>query len=162
MGLRVLRGVRVSLWGVAACLIVAVGVFQPWLWRGYKPYSEFNPRTRRPDIRYHLVTTVSPFYTSIIREGEVEATSWFMSPETSLSGILILSAASLSAFEFDRGWIKVALSLTSSFSFLFFFLSLGGGGLGLGSVTHLGWGSTITLIGITFMFLLSLIKMISR
>ncbi|MFP3951562.1 MAG: hypothetical protein ACLFVP_05430, partial [Candidatus Bathyarchaeia archaeon] len=117
---------------------------------------------KKPEIHYHIVTTVSPFYTSFIKDGVRETTKWFMSPVASLSGFALISAAILSIFRFDNAWINVIGPLAAFSSSIIFLMSLGGGGLGLGSVTHLGWGFKITSIGIILNFLLSLMKIVSK
>ncbi len=95
-----------------ASLVTISGLFQPWLWRGYDSYSEFNPRTRKPETHYHVVTTVSPLHTSIFRDGKLVMAKWFMDLETSFAGAVLVSAALLSIFRYDRSWFKILLSLT--------------------------------------------------
>jgi hypothetical protein len=136
------------------------GLFNPWLWRGYDPWTEFDPLKREAEIHYHQIMTISPFYISIFIDGKLETTIWFINFELSLSGAILLLTSILSIFIYNKRYIKFLINLISFSMVILFFLSFGGRGLGLGSITFIGGGFYITLIGLIIIFIASVLELI--
>ncbi len=78
---------KIHLLGIIASVIVILRLFGTWLWRGFKPYPMFDTQTGKRKSHYHVKTTLSPFFFSIIRDGKVESTIWFIDFETFLVGL---------------------------------------------------------------------------
>jgi len=155
---------KINLWGVIAGFILIVGLFGPWLWRGYNSYVEFNTRTKKTEIYYHLKIVISPLFILMIRDGKIDNTICFPNFGTSLVGVILISAAVLYIFGFNRKFsraganlVNLSILLISFLAFLIFFLSLGRG-LGIGISTHVGWGFKMTLIGVILIFFSSLVE----
>lgn len=152
---------KFNLLSVVAFIVIVFGIFNTWLWRGYDSWTDFDPQRREVEIHYHIITTVSPFYSSIIVDGKLSNMFWFVNFETSLAGAIILSTSFLSIFVYKKKYIKLLLNFISLIMVVFFFLSFGGRGLGIGSITYLGDGFRITMIGVTLMFISALFDLIS-
>lgn len=150
---------KIHLWGVIIGVIVIVGLFGTWLWRGFDEELWINPKTGRREIRYHGKTIISPFFVSMVRDGRVESIMWFISFGTSLAGVILISASVLCAFRFNREWVNFIIFFISFLACLLFFYSLGSG-LWIGILTQLGWGFKATLIGVSGMFFLSLVELL--
>lgn len=152
--------IKINILGIIAGVMIIAGLFGPWLWRGYNPYYEINPETRERELRYHLITRISPFFFSIVTSAEEHTIEWFVSPGSSLSGVILISVAILFPFKFNRLWINGLIFLISMMACFFFFLNLGSG-LWLGLLTRFGWGFQITTIGLTLAFLSLLLGLFS-
>ena len=133
---------------VLASLLIFLGTLGPWLWRGYDSYQVVDPETRDVELRYRLITRMSPFYVVATTEEGEATTGWFISPGTTLSGVTLIVAAALFPLRWRRPWVRGALSFACILGCLTFFLSLGGG-LWLGLVTRFSWGFQATVGGIT-------------
>jgi hypothetical protein len=147
---------------MAVCsLLIIMGVLGPWLWRGFDPYQEYDPKTGERILIYGMTTKISPFYISVNREGSDGRVNLFYSTGTTLSGIILISSALLFPLKGDRlSWIKGSAFLLALFGLLTFFLSLGGG-LWLGIITRITWGLQLTMAGISLMLLYIIFKMFS-
>lgn len=153
---------KLNILSIIAFIVILFGIFKPWLWRGYNSWTEFDPSRREPEIYYHKIITISPYYVSIITDNKLDAIIWFVNYETSFSGTIILASSFLSIFRYRKKFINFILNFISLIMILFFILSLGGRGLGIGSVTFIGEGFKITLIGLTLMFISSLFELLSQ
>ena len=134
---------------ILACLLVLFGSLGPWLWRGYNSYQVFDPETGERELRYELISKMSPFYISAAYENEDPTYKWFVSPGTTVAGLLLIASSIVFPFISSSRIRIVALSM-ALLGCLFFFLSLGGG-LWLGLVTRFSWGFQATVIGLTLM-----------
>ena len=141
---------NLDFWGILIGLTVIIGLTGPWLIKDSKSY-DLNDSTRK--------IILSPFYSSIVREGRVITTLWFISLETFFSGMTLLLTSILYAFKFNGKWINFILFNISFLGYMFFFGSLGRG-LSIGVLTFVGWGLFVTTIGIMLMFTFSLVKLI--
>lgn len=151
---------KINICGFAIGLVVIIGLIGPWIIRGYNSYGVINPETGQGELRYHSKILMSPLFGSIIRDGNVE-TKWLVSFGTSLAGIMLISAAILCAFRFNRRWVNFLIFNISFLGFMLFIGSLGRG-LSIGVRTQIGWGLVITLIGIILMFVLSLYELMKN
>lgn len=149
---------KINIWGAAIGFIVIIGLFGPWIIRGYNSYGVINPQTGLGELRYHSKIVISPLFGSIIRDGDVEKTVWFVSFGTSLANVMLVSAAVLCAFRFNRRWVNFLIFNISFLGFILFFGSLGRG-ISIGVKARVGWGFIITLVGIILMFVLSLVEL---
>jgi hypothetical protein len=151
---------KINILNLIGCIIIIYGLFNPWLWRGYDPWTEFDPLKREAKIHYHQIMTTSPFYISIFIDDKLESTIWFINLESSISGATLLSTSILSIFIYKKRYIKLLINLISFSMIILFFLSFGGRGLGIGSITFIGGGLYITLIGLIIIFIASVLDLI--
>jgi hypothetical protein len=142
-----LRYKKEFLMNLIPLIFILIGLFQPWLWRGYKPYSEFNRELNRPEMSYSVILKTSPFFTTII-DNQIVSRVWFFNFTTTFSGLTILFSSLLPFLNINNKRFYTFTIFSTLFGFLFFFLSFGGG-MGLGSVTHLSMGTKTTLLGLT-------------
>jgi len=140
--------------------LIIIGLFLPWLWRGYNSYQVLNPLTGEQNLFYRLITRISPFFLSVESEGDGVIINWFVSLGTTISGAILLCTALLFPLKYERRIMKKILFSLTIFAFFFFFLNLGSG-LWLGLVTHFGLGIQLTSIGIVLMLLSLLLDLFS-
>ena len=86
--------------------------------------------------------------------------AWFISIGTTLGGIMIFVSACLSILKYKQSWAQFILFILSIVGLVAFFMSIGRG-VAIGVLTHIGWGLSLTGVGIIFLFFLS-IKELSR
>ena len=86
---------------------------------------------------------------------------WFVSLGTSLSGIILLSVATLSIIRYERIWVNFIYFLIAVLGVIVFFMSLGGG-QAIGLRTQIEWGAMVSLIGLGLMLALSISKMMKH
>ena len=141
---------EIDFWGLAIGVIVILGVFGPWVTKGYDSYPAMDPETRQGELHFHKHILMSPMYTKLYEDGEWVNTLWFVSSGVSLAGVMLVSAAALSAIRYKKYWIKLSLFLTAVLGVVIFFMSFGTG-LGIGLRTSFGWGLPVTLLGMTLM-----------
>lgn len=134
---------------VMACLLILFGSLGPWLWRGYNSYQVFDPETGERELHYELISKMSPFYISATYENEDPTYEWFVSPGTTLAGLLLIASSLVFPFT-SRSRIKIITLSIALLGCFFFFLSLGGG-LWLGLITRFSWGFQVAIIGLTLM-----------
>lgn len=152
---------KINIWGIAVCIVVIVGLFNPWISKGSKPYSTINPDTGQGELRYAKIILLSPFYASIIENDQLVERVWFVSWGTSLSGIILLSVATLSTIKYERMWVNFIYFLVAVLGVIFFFMSLGVG-QAVGLRTQIEWGAMVSLIGLGLMLVLSISKMMKH
>ncbi len=149
---------KTNIWGIAVCIVVIVGLFNPWISKGSQPYSAINPDTGQGELRYNRIILLSPFYASILENDQLVKRTWFVSLGTSLSGIILLSVATLSTIKYERIWVNFIYFLIAVLSVILFFMSLGVG-QAVGLRTQIEWGTMVSLIGLGLMFVLSISQM---
>jgi len=152
---------KINIWGIAVCIVVIIGLFNPWISKGSKPYSTINPTTGQGELRYSKIILLSPFYASIFENDQLVKRVWFVSLGTSLSGIILLSVATLSTIKYERIWVNFIYFLVAVLGVIFFFMSLGVG-QAIGLRTQIEWGAMVSLIGLGLMLVLSISKMMSH
>lgn len=142
-----------KIFSIVGSLLVLLGVFGPWLWRGFDSYQEYNPVTGETILKYRTITKISPLYFSVKTEGGDNEVSWFYSAGTTFSAVVIISSILIYIF-FNKmlSWSNSFGLLLALLGILVFFLSLGGG-LWLGVITKFAWGFQLTLLGIMVMFI---------
>lgn len=142
-----------KIFSIVGSLLVLLGVFGPWLWRGFDSYQEYNPATGETILKYRTITKISPLYFSVKTEDGDNEVSWFYSAGTTLSAVVMLSSIAI-YIVLNRGlsWSKSLGLLLAILGIFVFFLSLGGG-LWLGVITRFAWGFQLTLLGIMVMFI---------
>ena len=146
---------KINKGGCFVTILVIIGLFGPWIIKGYNSYGWIDPLTGLGELRYHSIIVLSPFFSTLTRDGNVEVTQWFISFGTSLSGLIQISSSLLCVLKHTRKGVNFVLSTISFLGFILFFLSLGRG-LSIGIRTQIGWGLISTITGILFMFILSI------
>lgn len=152
---------KTSFWGIIVCMVVIIGVFNPWISKGSEPYSIINSDTGQGELRYNKKIFLSPFYASIFEYHQFVERVWFVSIGTSISGIMLLSVALLSTVKYERLWVNFAYFIIAALSIVVFFMSLGFG-LSIGLKTQIEAGITVSLIGLFLMFVLSINEMMGH
>ena len=137
--------------GLFICILIIVGLFLPWVSKGYDSYAAMNPETKQGELRFHKKILLSPLGAKLYEDGVLVETLWFVSPGTSLAGLMLASAAALSAIRFRIRWVRFSLFITAVLGVVVFFMSLGTG-LGIGLKTSFGWGLPVSLLGIALIF----------
>lgn len=152
---------KTSFWGIIVCMVVIIGVFNPWISKGSEPYSIINSDTGQGELRYNKKIFLSPFYASIFEYHQFVERIWFVSIGTSISGIMLLSVALLSTVKYERLWVNFVYFIIAALSIVVFFMSLGFG-LSIGLKTQIEAGITVSLIGLFLMFVLSINEMMGH
>jgi len=152
---------KINIWGIAVCIVVIVGLFNPWISKGSQPYSTINPDTGQGELRYNRIILLSPFFASILENDQLVERVWFVSLGTSLSGIILLSVATLSTIKYERIWVNFIYFLIAVLGVIVFFMSLGVG-QAIGLRTQIEWGAMVSLIGLGLMLALSVSKMMKH
>jgi hypothetical protein len=142
---------KIDFLGLFICFLIMVGLFLPWVIRGYDSYAAMNPETRQGELRFHKKILLSPMGVKLYEDGVLVETLWFVSPGISLAGLMLASAAALSAIRFRIRWVRLSLFIIAVLGVLIFFMSLGTG-LGIGLKSSFGWGLPVSLLGITLIF----------
>ena len=142
---------KIDFLGIFICVLIIVGLFLPWVSKGYDSYAGLNPETRQGELRFHKKILLSPMGAKLYEYGVLVETLWLVSPGTSLAGLMLASAASLSVIRFRIKWVRFALFITAVLGVVVFFMSLGTG-LGIGLKTSFGWGLPVILLGIALIF----------
>ena len=152
---------KLNTWGFLVCIVFVIGLFGPWLSRGSQPFSAINPKTGQGELRYHRILKLSPFHALIIEDEQIVKRILFVSPGTTLSGIMLLSVALLSTLKFEGIRINFFQFLTAVGGIIVFFMSLGTG-QALGLKTQLEWGVMVSLIGVALTLGVSLKKLMEQ
>ena len=152
---------KLNTWGLLVCIILIIGLVGPWLSKGSQPWSAINPKTGQGELRYHRIVKLSPFHALIIEDEQIMQRIFFVSPGTTLSGIMLLSVALLSTLRFEGIWINFIQVLTAVGGVIVFFLSLGTG-LAVGLRTQLEWGMIVSLIGVALTLGVSVRKLMGQ
>lgn len=152
---------KINIWGIAVCIVVIVGLFNPWISKGSKSYSAINPDTGQGELRYQKIILLSPFYASIFENDHLVERVWFVSLGTSLSGIILLSVATLSIIKYERIWVNFIYFIVAALGIIIFFMSLGVG-QAIGLRTQIESGAMVSLIGLGMMLMLSVSKMMKH
>ena len=152
---------KLNNWGIGICIVLLVGVLNPWISKGSNPYSTINPDTGQGELLHNKIIVLSPFYASIFENGQLVERVWFVSLGTSLSGIMLLSMGVLSTIENKHLWVNFIYFLIAILGFIFFFMSLGVG-QAVGLRTQIEWGAIVSIIGIGLLLALSVGKMMKH
>ena len=152
---------KTSFWGTIVCMVVIIGIFNPWISKGSEPYSIINPDTGQGELRYNKKIFLSPFYASIFEYHQFVERVWFVSIGTSISGIMLLAVALLSTVKYERLWVNFVYFIIAALSIVVFFMSLGFG-LSIGLKTQIEGGIIYSLIGLFLMFVLSINEMMGH
>ena len=151
---------HINIFGVIFAIFMIIGLFGPWLTYSYDPDARFNPETKLGERFYHSRIELSLFYGSIYKDDIMVEEAWFISIGTTLGGIMIFVSACLSILKYKQSWAQFTLFILSIVGLVAFFMSIGRG-VAIGVLTHIGWGLSLTGVGIIFLFFLS-IKELSR
>jgi len=152
---------KISFCGIAVCIVIILGVFNPWISKGSQSYSTINPNTGQGELRYNRMLFVSPFYVSIFEYNQFVERIWFVSSGTSISGIMLLSVAMLSTIKYERTWVNFIYFIIAFLSVIVFFMSLGFG-QALGLRTQIEFGVMVSLIGLGLLLVLSVSNMMEH
>ena len=163
LSIRGLSGKRDSLY-LANLLLVAliiVGLFLPWLWRGYDRYMTLDEATGRIQVRYGRRLLLSPFYVILTEDNEIESITLLYNLESNIVGLITMFSSLFTVIKYyDLRMYGYSLGV-SLVSVLLFFLTLGGAGLGLGSVTYLGVGFFVEILCLLFIVIIMFSRMLS-
>ena len=146
---------------IFTAILLMVSLFKPWLWRGYEPWSEFSQEYRKPIIHYHKIITITPIKIEVVEDGNLILSKWFYRVEMSIAGIGIITCSIICLINFNKWKLDFVGFLSWMFSLILFFLTLGGRGYGIGSITFLGLGLKIFLIG-GFLLIIVILSSILR
>jgi hypothetical protein len=149
---------RLTYSGILVAVVIIIGLFGPWITLSYDPDSRIDPITGIGERIYHSKIEITPFMGSLSTDGVIIQESWFISTGTTIGGLLILFAASMTMFKYRKSWVYFLLFLASILGFISFFMSLGRG-IAIGVITQIGWGISLTGFGVVFLFILSLREM---
>jgi hypothetical protein len=148
-------------WGLIICLVLFIGVINPWISKGSEPYSTVNPSTGQGELKYYRIIRLSPLFASVYEDNQLVDRTWFVSPGLTFSGVILMSVALLSVIKYQQTWVNFVLFLISVLGIAIFFMSLGiGQALGLRS--QLEWGATVSLGGVILLLLLSVSKLMRQ
>jgi len=147
--------------------LIFVGLFGPWIWRGYDPTLTFNIKTQKYETHYNAIYEISPLYARVIEDGVLKATFWFydfnLPLSLSLSAIGFIIGAVLCLVSFGRWRVSLAGFFFYITSFLLFFLSFGRNPwVTLGLRTFFGWGLRVTVVGGFVIFTSVIVNLIWR
>lgn len=133
-------------------LFLIIGVFGPWLSKGYDPYGGLNPETGKIELKYHQIIYLSPLYAAKIIDGNLIERAWFVSDGLSIATLLLITSAILFMIKFKRLSYNFISFLITFFGFSMFFLSIGRG-QAIGVVTNLEWGFYVSLLSAFLKFI---------
>jgi hypothetical protein len=136
---------KINYLGAFFGLFLIIGIFGPWLLKGYEPYGGVNLKTGKLELNYHLVYYLSPLYAAKIMDGVLVEKAWFVSVGLSISAAIIIITAILFLIRFNKIQYNFISYLFSFIGFSMFFLSIGRG-QSIGVVTKLGWGFFVSFL----------------
>ena len=149
---------KINYWGFIVCLVLFVGLFNPWISKGSESYSTVNPSTGQGELKFYRIIRLSPFFASVYEDNQLVDRMWFVSPGHTFSGVILMSVAFLSVIKYQQTWVNCVLFLISVLSIVVFFMSLGMG-QALGLRSQLEWGATVSLGGVILLLLLAVSKL---
>jgi uncharacterized membrane protein SirB2 len=150
---------KINYWGFIVCLVLFLGLINPWVSKGSEPYSTVNPSTGQGELKFYRIIRLSPFFASVYEDNQLVDRMWFVSPGLTFSGVILMSVALLSVINYQQTWVNFVLFLISVLSIVIFFMSLGMG-QALGLRSQLEWGATVSLGGVILLLLLSVSKLL--
>lgn len=134
--------------------LIIVGLFLPWLWRGYDRVMTLDEDTGRIQVRYGRRILLSPFYVVYTEDGEVESITLLYNLESNLVGLVTMVSSLFTVLKYGDKRVYGGSLLVSIVSLPLFFMTLGGSGIGLGSVTYLGLGFYLEILYLFFMVII--------
>ena len=140
--------------GIIICLVLVIGLINPWISKGSEPYSTVNPSTGQGELKYYRIIRLSPLFASVYEDNQLIERMWFVSPGITFSGVILMSVALLSVIRYQQTYVNFILFLISLLSIIIFFMSLGMG-QAIGLHSQLEWGAAISLGGVFLLLLLS-------
>jgi hypothetical protein len=145
---------RLYLANLLLVALVVVGLFLPWLWRGYDRVMTLDEDTGRIQVRYERRVLLSPFYVVYTENNEVESVTLLYNLESNLVGLVTMISSIFTVLKYRDKRVYGYSLLVSIVSLPLFFMTLGGSGIGLGSVTYLGIGFYLEIICIFFIVII--------
>ena len=156
---------RISTPGVLVSAILIAGLLGPWLTVNYDSYVKLNPETKTGERFYHSRVELNPLFGSVIENDVVVTRNWFITPGITLSGIMLALSAALAVFKYGYGWVHAALFFLALLGTLVFFMSIGAG-VSIGVATKIGWGLSLSGLGLITFFAVAFrelsLSMVSR
>lgn len=143
---------------VLVAAIMVAGLFGPWITMGYDSYAKLNPQTRMGEKFYHSWIEFSPFYGSVYKDEALIDRYWFISPGTSLAGLIVAVSAFLGIIRYKANWAHFILFFFALVGVVIFFLNIGEG-ISIGVFTQIGWGLKLTSLGLLLFFLVSFMEL---
>ncbi len=144
--------------GAFVSTLIILGLFGPWLTYSFDSYATLNPDTKTGQINYHSKVELNPLFGSMYKDDTLMERHWFISPGTSLAGLLLVISASLCIFRYNTSWVHFLLFMLASLGITVFFLSIGKG-ISIGVFTKVGWGLGLTGIGLLVFFVVSFMEL---
>jgi hypothetical protein len=120
-----------------------VGLFGPWLSKGYDSYGGINLETGKLDLQYHMIYYLSPVRAEKVVDGAMVESAWFASTGLLISALLVTASAILNPIRFKKMYFNFIPHILAFFGISMFFLSIGMG-QSIGVVTELEWGVYLT------------------
>jgi len=158
-GLSERRG-RLYLANMLLVALILVGLFLPWLWRGYNRVMTLDEDTGSIQVQYGRRILLSPFYVVYTEDGEVRSVTLLYNLESNLVGLLTMVSSLFTVLKYRDKRIYGGSILVSIASLPLFFMTLGGSGIGLGSVTYLGLGFYLEILCLFFMVIIMFNRML--
>ena len=149
---------KINFLGTALSILLLLALVGPWITISYDSFVVLNPTTRLGEKHYHSRIELSPFYATVRTDNQVVSRVWFISPGTTLAGIIITIVSVLNCINYRKRFVYFLIFFVYVIGLFAFFLSLGRG-VSLGYFTQPGWGISIALLSTLLLFIHSFIKM---
>jgi hypothetical protein len=152
------RGYNLS--GFFISLVILLSLFGPWITLSYDSYAVLNPITRLGEKHYHSRIELTPLFGSVLKDNQLEARIWFITPSITFSAVSIIIIAFFNIMNYDKRWVYFLIFLSYILALYTFFLSLGRG-ISLGNFTKVGWGLKLAFGSLFLLFMQAFLKMTS-
>jgi hypothetical protein len=149
---------NINFLGTVLSILILLGLVGPWINLSYDSFVVLNPTTRLGEKHYHSRIELSPFYATVRTDNQLESRVWFVSPGTTLAGIIITIVAVLNCINYRKRYMYFLILFAYIIGLFAFFLSLGRG-VSIGVFTKPGWGITLALALTLLLFIHAFIKM---
>ncbi len=112
---------KINYWGFIVCLVLFVGLINPWISKGSEPYSTINPSTGQGELKFYRIIRLSPFFASVYEDNQLVDRMWFVSPGLTFSGVILMSVAFLSVIKYQQTWVNFVLFFNFCLKYCSFF-----------------------------------------
>jgi hypothetical protein len=149
---------RINFSSVFISLVILLSLFGPWITLSYDSYAVLNPITRLGEKHYHSRIELTPLFGSVLKDNQLEARVWFITPGITLSGVSIIIIAFFNTLNYNKRWVHFLIFFSYILALYAFFLSLGRG-ISLGNFTKIGWGLKLSFSSLFLLFIQAFLKM---
>lgn len=147
---------RLYLVNLLLVALMVVGLFLPWLWRGYDRTMTLDEDTGKIQTQYGRRILLSPFYVVYTEGNQIESVTLLYNLESNAVGFVTLASSLFTVLRYRDKRLYGYSLIASIVSLPLFFMTLGGSGIGLGSITYLGVGFYLEILCLFFMVTLML------